>query len=1322
MRAALADAERGSPKRVDFCKQTWPAIADLDPDMASVSVASPAPAPVVSLLSTGCNRAATALVWLARTDARWFPEGLVAYAAGRNIAIYDPHLQTIVAILRGHSARVNALQWITRTNDEAGEQSTFSLLQLATGSADKQLLIWHYDPATRHYAVQARLSGHEDGISAVAAIALPRSAPDSKQLALVASTSTDLTTRIWIREMDEAADTAAFAAASLRDASEPAAAPESGGWRCTQILPSGRHKIMHCLSLVYVPLPARSALPSLLMLAVGGVDSRIHLWMAGVTAAAAASSDALHFLPATSLEGHENWITSLDWAKMDPEPVADASSSASSAAPLVSLMLASASQDKRIRLWKLQISAPVGADSSVACVTSTSLGSRGHILAFAGLSIFVVLESVLLGHENWVMSARWQPPYMRRSSATDAALERHQPMCLLSASTDKSMLLWRPTSGPEGLWTHEVRVGDMGGHTLGFYGCAFHPAGTAILSNGYSGSLHLWREDTQSASGRWLPAVTVSGHAGPVNDMTWDAQADYLLTTSSDQTTRLFAPWISHRIPTVGGAAAASSSSSAVGSRPTWHEISRPQLHGYDLNCLAPLYDPTHTRAHALASGADEKVLRVFWAPTPFLQTLKQIAGVDTIEASAGAASERPKEAAVMVDENKIGAGGDEDEDGGGAMEERKSSPAPPAAASAVSKSSVIGPNAEQLAFLEQSSARALKANLPELGLSNKALREGEAANTLRGMQHVQQAVSSSTDRSASIPPPEDYLLTSTLWPEIEKLYGHGFEIVSLSCSFDGALLASACTAKKTQHAVVRVWDTKSWSERFVLESHRATVVQMAFSPSDKYLLTASRDRHVSLFQFAREGGAASAASDAAPIVHVGTTKTKAHARIIWSVSWLPVLDAHWFVTGSRDKSVKLFRATAAGAAEEDSTLPVFAQSVTAVAFAPLAPSSPASGILFPRAAALRPSTKVTVAVGMEDGRIELWQATIHLRSDEAAKEKTQWTKLYAFESKFESTTHGRQARGGVRVVDRASDSVFVVCSCCAACALAVQSRDCAGDGGLRTRKRPAPPILLLSWIWRCAAKTNPCASSLSARPPLTPRQPPLRASRHPFSSASSLHLFTQEINPSFFNHSAPRFSLSSIACESLWSSAGQASAPAIVRVHGPDSEHARRSPVLYMCSTATTLHIPVHALNSAPVLHADIDESRRRPFAPLPVLLPSPTVDSSAPFDSATLMKRPDRFNSSHRTSPHLPRHRCALSAPDFGAHLPPRKMSSSTKQRAPAAAASSSSSRGLSPVISSLSPPALAGVSPSDAVELADLQKRGESRLLLNASSRRR
>lgn len=53
----------------------------------------------------------------------------------------------------------------------------------------------------------------------------------------------------------------------------------------------------------------------------------------------------------------------------------------------------------------------------------------------------------------------------------------------------------------------------------------------------------------------------------------------------------------------------------------TWHEIARPQIHGYDLKCLA-LID-----RFQFVSGADEKVLRVFSAPRNFVETFSSIAG-----------------------------------------------------------------------------------------------------------------------------------------------------------------------------------------------------------------------------------------------------------------------------------------------------------------------------------------------------------------------------------------------------------------------------------------------------------------------------------------------------------------------------------------------------------------------------------------------------------------------------------------------------------------------------------------------------------------------
>jgi elongator complex protein 2 len=306
-------------------------------------------------------------------------------------------------------------------------------------------------------------------------------------------------------------------------------------------------------------------------------------------------------------------------------------------------------------------------------------------------------------------------------------------------------------------------------------------------------------------------------------------------------------------------------------------------------------------------------------------------------------------------------------------------------------------------------SSRALKANLPELGLSNKALRDGESSNTLRGMHMVSESVhaSSSADRSARVPPPEDYLLTHTLWPEIEKLYGHGFELLSVACSYDGSLVASACVAKKSQHAVVRVWETREWSELLQLEAHRSSVVQLAFAPDNRFLLGVSRDRHVSLFRLQAPFTAAMGKS-----VFLGCYKVRAHARIIWSCSWVPLRGMHVFATGSRDKTAKVFRVDEQGRPVEEAVLPVFNSAVTAVAFAPLLPQPAGSSELFASVEDLTAAgtpRPLTLAVGLEDGSIELWQSTTPLGAASApaaaaaaegvSVKPQQWVRLHAFHS-----------------------------------------------------------------------------------------------------------------------------------------------------------------------------------------------------------------------------------------------------------------------------------------------------------------------------------
>jgi elongator complex protein 2 len=196
-----------------------------------------------------------------------------------------------------------------------------------------------------------------------------------------------------------------------------------------------------------------------------------------------------------------------------------------------SLLLASAAQDNYVRLWKFStlnaLNQSLGADSSsfglfssqnavaqhravavekarsTQCDTlsSTPLGSRGHLICvhrYLGTEIqsqefAVILDAVLSGHEDWVFSVRWHPRMQRADGTT------YQPLCLLTASMDKSMMIWRPDPNSS-LWLNDVRVGEVGGHTLGLFGGVFGPQGRAILAHGYNGAFHLWRNSTDTGS------------------------------------------------------------------------------------------------------------------------------------------------------------------------------------------------------------------------------------------------------------------------------------------------------------------------------------------------------------------------------------------------------------------------------------------------------------------------------------------------------------------------------------------------------------------------------------------------------------------------------------------------------------------------------------------------------------------------------------------------------------------------------------------------------------------------------------------------------
>lgn len=152
---------------------------------------------------------------------------------------------------------------------------------------------------------------------------------------------------------------------------------------------------------------------------------------------------------------------------------------------------------------------------------------EGPMLVAGTNSYEVSLESLLVGHEDWVYSVEWQP---RLLSSDNESL---QPMSILSASMDKTMMIWRPEK-TTGIWINTVTVGELSHSALGFYGGHWAPDGKSILAHGYGGSFHHWR-NTGTNYENWQPQKVPSGHYASVSDIAWANSAEYLLSVSHDQ-------------------------------------------------------------------------------------------------------------------------------------------------------------------------------------------------------------------------------------------------------------------------------------------------------------------------------------------------------------------------------------------------------------------------------------------------------------------------------------------------------------------------------------------------------------------------------------------------------------------------------------------------------------------------------------------------------------------------------------------------------------------------------------------------------------------
>ncbi|XP_027197839.1 elongator complex protein 2 [Dermatophagoides pteronyssinus] len=447
-----------------------------------------------------------------------------------------------------------------------------------------------------------------------------------------------------------------------------------------------------------------------------------------------------------TLQGHSDWIKSIDLISFNDK-----------------CLLASASQDFFVRVYEIRKSS-LKTDMGVMSENFSVTNNNGNEEYYSA-----TLETVLAGHEGWVTNARW--------------IIVENRIHLLTCSSDKMIILWEQMD--DSIWNEKYRFGEVGENALGFLSCSFIQSSQMIVGQSQNGAVHLWKKMNDQNCWQSYPSIT--GHFKEVTDLTWEPDGEYFLSCSSDQTTRLHSSWNSSKIT-------------------SWHEIARPQIHGYDLKSIAMV------GRFRFVSGADEKVVRIFNATKNFIESIKKISLIN------------------------IDLAGDE-----------------------IAECAIV----------------------PSLGLSNSAVFD------------ISKIEEEFKPKTIEMPPSEEILMQNTLWPESQKLYGHGYEIFAVAVNHANTLLASACKASNATHASIILWDLITFKKLSDLCSHNLTVTQIRFSPDDSLLLSVSRDRTWSLFNVQNSEYRRIAFSD---------KNTGIHSRIIWDCAWTP--DSKNFLTGSRDKTI----------------------------------------------------------------------------------------------------------------------------------------------------------------------------------------------------------------------------------------------------------------------------------------------------------------------------------------------------------------------------------------------------------------------------------
>lgn len=306
------------------------------------------------------------------------PENVV-FAAGNFVGLFDnlkrndanqlnPGLSGLKTF-KGHSKKITCLISLRSACQE----------WVLTGSADSTCILWKVVDGGKNLEIIQTLVGHESGVVACAAMV-------QNETLLLASSDSSNTIMIWEQR--------------------------NGSIELAQKINLSPH---HCMSLGFASLP-NSDTP---ILFCGGTDMKFSLYV----------RQEETFKKILALSGHTDWIRSITIATFTD------SHDEKYGFQEGDLMIATASQDKYIRIWKISETGqsnallPSALDSQMLDAMNnlqgTQLSTKAHLVNVNLKKYTVMLDAILLGHDDWVLSVNWEPKRMNAGLSIHAILSNH---------------------------------------------------------------------------------------------------------------------------------------------------------------------------------------------------------------------------------------------------------------------------------------------------------------------------------------------------------------------------------------------------------------------------------------------------------------------------------------------------------------------------------------------------------------------------------------------------------------------------------------------------------------------------------------------------------------------------------------------------------------------------------------------------------------------------------------------------------------------------------------------------------------------------------